>query len=149
MIQVEIRHGYSQICSASQRRAEKSRIKRSIRIEVWENRIKHTGAEQMEEAVAVWPAWKVHFTRFKSQTHTRTHTHMYLHNSQGIIKRKTFTESWSTVYLGNFSESEILFTLFLKAVFLPLAFLFDFCPSSFYYCPKPSLFLCFAVCVVI
>jgi len=118
----------SNLCCVSKERW-KSWIKRTIRIEVWENRIKHTHAEQMEEAVAVWPAWKVHFTAFKSQTHTHTYTTL-----KASLKAKLVSESRSTVYLGNFSESDKSF--YLHSLWNLLCFLYLF----FFVCVSVILF---------
>lgn len=111
--------GWDQILSNLCCISKESRIKRTIWIEVWENRIKHTRTEQMEEAVAVWPAWKVHFTAFKSQTHT------HLHNSQGIIKSKTIFRILEQSVFGEFQWVRQSFYLHsLKTAFLPLSFIF-------------------------
>lgn len=127
--------GWDQILSNLCCISKESRIKRTIWIEVWENRIKHTRTEQMEEAVAVWPAWKVHFTAFKSQTHT------HLHNSQGIIKSKTIFRILEQSVFGEFlvSQTEFLFTLF-ENCFSSSILYFLLCLSSLFCYQIPWLF---------
>ncbi len=126
----------------------KSRIKRTIRIEVWENRIKRARAEQMEEAAAVWPAWKVHFTCFKSQTHTDTHTHTHTYTTlkASLKARLLLNPRAQSIWGISVSQSEFLFTQSLKAAFPSSILSFYLCPSSFFSVIKySSQSLCYYV----
>ncbi len=124
----------------------KSRIKRTIRIEVWENRIKRARAEQMEEAVAVWPAWKVHFTRFKSQTHTHTLTHTHTTLKASLKARLLLNPRAQCIWGISVSQSEFLFTQSLKTDFPSSILYFYLCPSSFFSVNKySSQSLCYYV----
>lgn len=84
----------TEIFAGSQRILWKGRFKRTSRKEAWENKIKHAPTEQMEEAVAVWPARGMHFTSFMSHKHTHTLTQLSKHHLKTfwILKLCVFRE---------------------------------------------------------